>query len=143
MVRPGGVVVISSFGAGLLGELPGRWRERLGTHGVTPGFPPTGRLPTPGAARDLLISAGLEDVAVTLTDVPYMLSDVDQRWADIVAGLEGQPLANLTPDARAQLEVEHRADLAPLFASGPLTVPLPVIVARGVRGIQGATWPQP
>lgn len=143
VVRPGGVVVISSFGAGLLGELPGRWRERLGTHGVTPGVPPTGRLPTPGAARDLLISAGLEDVAVTLTDVPYVLSDVDQRWADIVAGLEGQPLANLTPDARAQLEVEHRADLAPLFASGPLTVPLPVIVARGVRGIQGATWPQP
>ncbi|WP_412028127.1 methyltransferase domain-containing protein [Deinococcus yunweiensis] len=134
VVRPGGVVVLSSFGVGLLGDLPGRWRERLGTHGVTPGFPPTGRLPTQEAARDLLISVGLEDVEVTLTDVSYVLADVNQRWADIVAGLEGQPLAGLTPDARAQVEADHRADLAALFASGPVTVPLPVIVARGMRG---------
>ncbi|GHF53175.1 ubiquinone/menaquinone biosynthesis C-methylase UbiE [Deinococcus metalli] len=134
VVRPGGAVLYSSFGPGLLGTLPGLWRGRLGAHGVTPGFPPLGRIPTLDAARELLVAAGLEDVTVTRTDVPYVLADVEQRWGDIEAGLEGQPLSALSPDSRARVEAEHRAELAPLFADGAVTVPLPVIVARGTRG---------
>ncbi|THF84844.1 methyltransferase domain-containing protein [Deinococcus sp. KSM4-11] len=133
VVRPGGTVVVSSYGQGLMGDLPGRWRARLGAHGVTPGFPPLGRIPNQDAACDLFVAAGLAEVTVEQTDVPYVLPDVDTRWTDIVAGLEGGPLAGFTPEVRSQIEAEHRADLAPLFADGRVTVPLPVIVARGVR----------
>ncbi|GAA0510398.1 class I SAM-dependent methyltransferase [Deinococcus depolymerans] len=133
VVRPGGQVLFSSFGRGLLGALPGLWRARLESHGVTPGFPPLGRIPTPDAARDLLRGAGLRDVQVDSTELPYTLAGVDHRWNEIVAGLEGLPLAGFTPHLRAQVETEHRAELAPLFSGGPVTVPLPVIVARGTR----------
>ncbi|GGS27030.1 class I SAM-dependent methyltransferase [Deinococcus knuensis] len=133
VVRPSGQVVFSSFGRGLLGDLPGLWRARLEAHGVRPGAAPLGRIPTPDAARDLLLGAGLDDVQVDRTDLPYTLACVGDRWDEIAAGLEGQPLAGFTPDLRAQVQAEHRADLAPLFAGGPVTVPLPVIVARGTR----------
>ncbi|OOV14178.1 methyltransferase domain-containing protein [Deinococcus sp. LM3] len=134
VVRPGGSVVFSSFGRRLLGDLPGLWRARLESHGVTPGFPPLGRIPTPEAARDLLLGAGLRDVQVDRTDLPYTLACVGDRWDEIAAGLEGQPLAGFAPSVRAQIAAQHCGlDLAPLFLRGPLTVPLPVIVARGVR----------
>lgn len=133
LVRPGGQVVFSSFGPGLMGELPGLWRERLGRHGVTPGFPPLGRIPTLDAAQELLLEAGFVDVTATLTPVPYTLASPQARWADIEAGLEGQALAGFTPEQRGDLWAEHLTELAPLFASGPLTVPIPVLVARGSR----------
>ncbi|PNY81811.1 class I SAM-dependent methyltransferase [Deinococcus koreensis] len=134
LVRPGGEVVFSSFGPGLMGDLPGRWRERLGQYGVTPGSPPLGRIPTPEAAQELLQSAGFAQIRVSLSALPYTLASPQARWADIEAGLEGQPLATFTPSQQARIQAEHRADIAPLFASGPYTVPVPVLVARGVRG---------
>lgn len=131
VVRPGGRVVVSSFGAGLLGPLPGLWRARLSGVGLKPGAPPLGRLPTPEALADVLRAADLTDVQATLHPLTYTLPDVGARWADIRAGLEGVPLASLPPQEVAALEAAHHADLAPLFGEGPLTVPLPVIVACG------------
>ncbi|GGK97067.1 class I SAM-dependent methyltransferase [Deinococcus radiotolerans] len=131
VVRPGGRVVVSSFGAGLLGPLPGLWRARLAWAGLKPGAPPLGRLPTPEALADVLRAAGLTDVQATLNPLTYTLPDVGARWADIRAGLEGVPLASLSPQEVAALEAAHRADLAPLFAGGALSVPVPVIVATG------------
>lgn len=133
LVRPGGEVVFSSFGAGLMGDLPGLWRGRLGEYGVTPGSPPLGRIPTLEAAQELLRSGGFTEVSATLTPLPYTLSSPDARWNDIEAGLEGQPLAGFTPSEQAQIRAEHLADIAPLFAAGPHTVPVPVLVARGRR----------
>lgn len=131
VVRPGGRVVVSSFGAGLLGPLPGLWRARLSGVGLKPGAPPLGRLPTPEALADVLRAAGLTDVQADLHPLTYTLPDVGARWADIRAGLEGVPLASLPPQQVVALEAAHRADLAPLFEVGSLTVPLPVIVASG------------
>lgn len=131
VVRPGGRVVVSSFGTGLLGPLPGLWRARLAGTGLKPGAPPLGRLPTPEALADVLRAAGLTDVRATLHPLTYTLTDVGARWADIRAGLEGVPLASLPPREVTALEAAHHADLAPLFERGPLTVPLPVIVASG------------
>ena len=99
--------------------------------GLKPGAPPLGRLPTPEALADVLRAAGLTDVRATLHPLTYALPDVGARWADIRAGLEGVPLASLPPQEVAALEAAHHADLAPLFERGPLTVPLPVIVASG------------
>ncbi len=40
VLRPGGEVVFSAFGRGLLGPLPGLWRETLAGEGIKPGAPP-------------------------------------------------------------------------------------------------------
>lgn len=134
VLRPSGQVLYSSFGPGLLGELPGLWRECLGRYGLRPGSPPLGRIPTLAAAQDLLAQAGFTQISADLTPVPYTLASAQARWADIEAGLEGQALAELTPEQRETIQAEHLAELAPLFEAGPLTVPLPMLVARGVKG---------
>lgn len=47
--------------------------------------------------------------------------------------MEGAPLASLPPDVRQQLQNDHMAELEALFAGQALTVPIPVLVAAGVR----------
>jgi len=115
--------------------LPGLWRERLAGEGVKPGAPPLGRIGTVEAAKDLLIQAGFAEVTAELTPLPYTLATPADRWADIRAGLEGLPLAQFTPEVQARLEDEHLAELQPLFAAGPLTVPILLIVARGRKAV--------
>ncbi|MBZ9712355.1 class I SAM-dependent methyltransferase [Deinococcus multiflagellatus] len=140
VLRPGGRLVVSSFGAGLLGDLPGLWRAALGAHGLKPGSPPLGRLPTPQALADVLRAGGLQ-ASAALHPLFYTLPSPQARLADIQAGLEGAPLAGLPAAQRAQLLDEHRAALAPLFAAGPLSVPLPVIVGTGLHLPGDATRP--
>jgi len=133
VLRPGGRVAFSSFGKGLMGDLPGRWRVALEDVGFNPGFPPLGRLPSPDAAAELLRAAGFEEVTVDLRDLPYRLPTPQHRWDDIEAGMEGAPLPSLPPEVRRRLQSEHLAELEALFAGEALTVPVPVLVASGVR----------
>ncbi len=133
VVRPGGRVVFSSFGKGMMGDLPGRWRAALEGVGFHPGFPPLGRLPSPDAAAQLLREAGFGEVTADLQELPYLLPTPQDRWDDIEAGMEGAPLAGLPPEVRRQLQTDHLAELEVLFAGQPLTVPVPVLVATGVR----------
>ncbi|AIZ44069.1 methyltransferase [Deinococcus radiopugnans] len=133
VLRPGGRVAFSSFGKGLMGDLPGRWRVALEGVGFHPGFPPLGRLPSPDAAAELLRAAGFEGITVDLQELPYTLLTPQDRWNDIEAGMEGAPLASLPPDVRQQLQNDHMAELEALFAGQALTVPIPVLVAAGVR----------
>lgn len=131
VLSPGGRVVFSSFGRGLMGELPGLWREELLAYGVKPGSPPLGRIPTLDAARELLEQAGFGQVDAQLTEVPYRLASPQERWADLAAGLEGDPLRQFTPEARAEVESRHLERLQAL--KWPLEVPIPIIVACGVK----------
>lgn len=135
VLRPGGEVVFSAFGRGLLGPLPGLWRERLAEEGMKPGAPPLGRIGTVEAAKDLLVQAGFAEVTAELTPLPYTLATSAARWTDIRVGLEGLPLAQFTSEVQARLEDEHLAELQPLFAAGPLTVPILLIVARGRKAV--------
>lgn len=130
-LKAGGRVEFSSFGRGLMGALPGLWREELLAFGVKPPAPPLGRIPTLEAARALLLGAGFTDIQVSLTEVPYTLGSPQARWADIAAGLEGVPLREFTPGARAEAQQRHLHSLGAL--TWPLTVPIPLIRASGTR----------
>lgn len=134
VLRPGGQVLYSSYGPGLMGDLPGRWRTCLEGHGVQPGFPPLGRIPSLEAAKALLDEAGFEQTRATLHSVPYTLATPAERWRDIEAGLEGQPLKGFAPEQAEQIQAEHLAELQHLFEGEGLTVPLPIILARGSHG---------
>lgn len=133
VLRPGGRVLYSSYGPGLMADLPGRWRTCLERHGVQPGFPPLRRIPSLEAAQALLDEAGFEQTRATLNPISYTLATPAERWRDIEAGLEGQPLRGFAPEQAEQIRAEHLAELQPLFEGGGLTVPLPVILARGVQ----------
>lgn len=131
VLKPGGRVVFSSFGRGLLGALPGLWREELTAYGVKPGSPPLSRIPTLDAAQELLEYSGFEQVQAQLSAIPYVLSGSQARWADIAAGLEGLPLRDFTLEHRAEVEWRHLKRLSAL--EWPVQVPLPIIVASGLK----------
>lgn len=131
VTRPGGVVAFSAFGRGLLGPLPGLWREALEPYGLKPAAPPLGRIPDSETAAALLRGAGLSGVQASRVDLTYTLPDPEARWADIEAGVEGEVLGTLDAGARAELRRAHLATLAPLFATGPLACPLPLLLAWG------------
>ncbi|WP_309572329.1 class I SAM-dependent methyltransferase [Deinococcus sp.] len=133
VLRPGGPVVYSAFGPGMMAPLTRLWAERLGTHGLKSGSLPIGRIASPEVARDLLSGAGFTEIEADLTALPYPVASPEARWADIEAGVEGQPLAAMSPEQRAQLRAEHLTELEGLFGGAPTTVSIPVIVARGVR----------
>lgn len=131
VVRPGGQILFSSYGPGLMGDLPMLWRNCLGRYGVKPGFPPLGRIPSLEAAQELLQQSGLGEVQTQLIPVPYLLPSPAARWVDIESGLEGAPLKTFTPEMRLQIRDEHLTELGELFGGESLTVPLPVVVASG------------
>lgn len=81
----------------------------------------------------MLREAGFADIQADLTVLDYALPSPAARWADIAAGLEGLPLHDFAPETRQRLRVEHLAELEAVFAGGPLTVPIPLIAARGRR----------
>ena len=130
---PGGRVGFTAFAPGLMAPLPAMWAARMKTIDLVPPGPPVGRLPSPEKARDLLDEAGYTQIRAGVEPVPYLLQHPEHRWDDIEAGLEGLQLRELSPEVQADLRGRHLAELAPLFASGPLTVSLPLIVAFGTR----------
>ncbi len=133
VLKPGGRVGFTAFAPGLMAPLPPMWAAALAPHGLKPQGPPIGRLPSPEKARELLEGAGYSDIRAEVDFVPYRLETAEHRWDDIEAGLEGLPLAGMSPEMVADIRVGHLADLQPLFAAGPLTVTLPLIVAFGTR----------
>lgn len=131
VLRPGGQVVFTTFRRGLLGDFPGLWRQRLAGEGLTPGSPPLGRVPDVNSALELLRAAGFVAGQARLAPLPYVVPSAEARWADIEAGLEGDPLRALDAGTVTRLRDAHLHDLAPLFRAGPVTVPVPVLLARG------------
>ncbi|MFC4426236.1 class I SAM-dependent methyltransferase [Deinococcus navajonensis] len=132
VLRPGGTVTFSSFGRGLLGELPGLWRDALSGAGLRPASPPLGRIPSPEAARALLLEAGFEQAEARLLNLHYPLLSPEARWADIELGLEGAPLHGRGAGEVTRWKEAHLAQLRAAF-TWPLTVPVPLIVASGQR----------
>lgn len=95
-------MAFSSFGPGLLGALPGLWRESLAGAGLQPGWPPLGRIPSPEGAQALLQDGGFVPLEAALLDLSYPLPSPEARWTDIEAGMEGAALHDLSAGAQAK-----------------------------------------
>lgn len=132
VLTPGGQLVFSSFGRGLLGTLPGLWREELGSLNLKPASPPLGRIPTPQAAQTLLQDAGFVQVTVQPVPLTYTLSAPAARWQDIALGLEGTVLHSLSAQQQAEVQARHLKRLSAL--PWPQHLPVPLLLARGVCG---------
>jgi ubiquinone/menaquinone biosynthesis C-methylase UbiE len=131
VLRPGGVFAFSAFGSEFLQPLSSLWREQLTRYGVRlPGRPNT-RLNTAESCSDLLRAGGFNQVSARSEELGYYLS-VDQRLAEIAAGLEGLPLAQLDPHKRDNIRAEYSAALQPLAIPQGVYVRLPAIFAFGM-----------
>lgn len=111
VLKNGGQVGFSSFGASFLQPLNDLWAARLEKYEVARGPLPTMRLVDPNTCRDLLSQAGFEEVEAHAEQCGYYLPDVNARWAEMMAGLEGQLLGRLSPDERERVKAEHLEEL--------------------------------
>ena len=124
-------VVFSSFTGPLMSPLPGVWAARLAPLGLKPPVPPAARIGTLEAAQELLTAAGFAELRLEVRSLPLLLTSAEERWVHIVQGLEGLPLRSLPLAEVARLRAEHLAELAPLFAGGPATFAVPLLLAAG------------
>jgi ubiquinone/menaquinone biosynthesis C-methylase UbiE len=131
VLAPGGLVGFSSFGTGFMSPLSNVLSARLEVHGVPLANPPVSRLADPETCKTLLENAGFERVGVVEEQVGYYHKNIEDRWREIMAGLEGIPLSKLSPESREQVKIEHFAELAALETADGLWMNVPAIFALG------------
>lgn len=129
VLRPGGTLLLSAFAPGMLGPLPGLWREELRPLGLKAAGPPLGRVGSTAALHHTLRNAEFGAVRVELRSLAFAYRSVEHRLRHIEAGLEGAALAALPPGERAALLARHGERLAVVFGGRALTVPLPLLLA--------------
>jgi ubiquinone/menaquinone biosynthesis C-methylase UbiE len=131
VLRPGGVFAFSSFGSAFLQPLNEQWNSHLARYGIQPPRMQHLRLPDSAACEQLLREGGFEKVHAQAEDLSYSLPTCDDRWEEILAGLEGLSLASLSPHQREQIRAEYCADVEARSASTGIRVELPAIFAFG------------
>ncbi len=133
VLKPGARAGFSSFGAGFLEPLTTLLSARLEAHGAPPANPPIARLADPDVCRSLLESAGFEPVSVRHEELGYHHRTFEDRWTEILVGLEGVPLGRLSPDVRERVQDEYRSQIAPLFTPDGLRLEVPANFAFGTK----------
>lgn len=128
VLRPGGRVIFTSFGAGLGGEQMGRFWAHVGR--VMPPPPPMKRFDAVECVP-MLTAAGFEDVRVVEEDLDYFVDGVEAWWREVWAGLTRQPLLRLTPEEREAFRREHLEEVADLVTADGMRMPVPAIFAIG------------
>ena len=131
VLKPGGSIGFSSFGVGLFEPLIGLWIDRLKQYGLTPTSLPVKRLETPADCEKVLVEAGLSRIQVQSEQLGYFIPSVSERWNDIITGLEGGPLKQLTPEQRSRIEKEHLEELNALRTPEGLFVSIPALFSWG------------
>ncbi|MFA5837175.1 MAG: methyltransferase domain-containing protein [Bellilinea sp.] len=131
VLKPGGSIGFSSFGTGLFDPLIGLWTNRLKQHGLMPAPLPVKRLETPADCEKVLLEAGLRRIKVQSEQLGYFIPSVSERWNDIVTGLEGEPLKQMTPELRNQIEKEHTEELNAFMTPKGLFVSIPALFSWG------------
>jgi ubiquinone/menaquinone biosynthesis C-methylase UbiE len=134
VLRPGGRVAFSAFGATLFQPMMTMLTDRLQTYGVSlPPRRPRQRLATPERCRDLLQEAGFSDLEVRTEQLGYYLSDANAYWEDTVRwnGSRRDLLSQVPPDKLDQFRAEHLADVSALATDQGIWVDNPCIFALG------------
>jgi ubiquinone/menaquinone biosynthesis C-methylase UbiE len=134
VLRPGGRVAFSVFGATLFQPMRTMFTDRIQTYGVSlPPQRPSQRLTTPAQCQDLLQEAGFRDLEVCTEQLGYYLGDANAYWDDTVRWNGGRRdlLSQLPPDKLEQFRAEHLADVSALATDQGIWVDNPCIFALG------------
>ncbi|GAB4502889.1 MAG: methyltransferase domain-containing protein [Anaerolineales bacterium] len=131
VLKPNGVALFNSFAPSFLQPLRQLWNERLQKHEIKIGSLPIHRIPDAATCQALLREAGFTQIDAHVEQLGYYLPTIEERWKDIVAGLEGMPLLKLPPEQREQIRAEHFAELKNLMTPQGIWVDVPPIFALG------------
>ncbi|GAB4544479.1 MAG: methyltransferase domain-containing protein [Anaerolineales bacterium] len=131
VLKPNGFVLFNSFAPSFLQPLRQLWNERLQKHEIKIGSLPIHRIPDMATCQALLREAGFTQIDARVEQLGYYLPTIEERWQDIVAGLEGAPLKKMSAEQREQIRAEHFAELQNLMTPKGIWVDVPPIFALG------------
>ncbi|MDD2922844.1 MAG: class I SAM-dependent methyltransferase [Anaerolineales bacterium] len=131
VLKPNGFILFNSFEAGFLQPLRELWSARLQKHNVKLGSLPIHRLPDSKTCEQLLRDTGFTKIDVKVEQLGYYLPTEEDRWREIVSGLEGAPLKKMSNEQRGQIHAEHVVDLQDLVTPKGIWVDVPPIFAFG------------
>lgn len=132
VVKPGGRVAFTGFGAQAFQPMLELFRARMESYGV-PFAAAAQRLADPERCRTLLRDAGFEDVDVGMEPLGYHLQCVDEWW-DVVwnSGLRGM-VERLAPGLQTRFRAEHLAEVGALFTGQGLWLNVETVFSAGRR----------
>jgi ubiquinone/menaquinone biosynthesis C-methylase UbiE len=132
VLRPGGLLMLSSFAPGAFEPALAVLRGQLQAAGVA--LPdlvlPWDRLPDAGCVAALLRDAGYRQVEVETVALGYHLRDANQWWEVVQFSALRTLLAPLAPGQRADIEGAQPAALAALAGADGLKIDVNVYLAR-------------
>lgn len=139
VLRPGGQLGFSTFGAGVLEPMSRLFDGRIRSHGIAVPQPtPLYRLNRAAACRDLLQSVGLVDVTTQESQLGYWVPD-EEAWWRIVMSTGFQALVAMLPAGeRQEFEREHKREVNLHVTARGLWIDVPVIVASGSAAYFGS-----
>ncbi|HEX9627095.1 MAG TPA: class I SAM-dependent methyltransferase [Acidiferrobacterales bacterium] len=134
VLRPGGQLMFTSFGAGLMRPMTDLFFARLERYGAAP--PPerlmaAQRLAEPQNCADLLCDAGLGEVEVAREQLGYHLKGAAEWWSVIWNSGLRAPLLRLDDTARERFRAEHLAEVEPLAGESGLWLDVEVLFSSG------------
>jgi ubiquinone/menaquinone biosynthesis C-methylase UbiE len=131
VLKPNGFVMFNTFAPNFLQPLRQLWNERLQKHEIKLGSLPIHRIPDEAACETLLREAGFTQIEIKAEQLGYFHLTAEDRWREIVAGLEGAPLKKMSNEQREQIRAEHIADLQNLVTPKGIWADVPPIFAFG------------
>lgn len=130
-VKPGGRVVVSSFGEGAFAPNVDLFLERIQRYGVAPPEFTWRKVCTEAQFHALFSGAGLRDVQVQRHPIGYLLDDAEMWWRVIwYAGFRGL-VAQLSEPDLARFKQEHLAEIAALHDGQGIPLDIPALFASG------------
>ena len=141
VLRPGGRLLLTTFGATAFEPMAGLLVARLKAAGLPlperqPAFP-WHRLGQPERCRQLLESAGLEDVALERLQVGFHLARADEWW-EVIWHTELRGLVERLPECeQARLRLEHLEEVTALATDDGIWMDVETWLVGGRRPIAG------
>lgn len=133
VLKPGGRIGFSSFGATAFQPLGQRFEERLTHYGIAPAAGIAQRLIDPGVCKALLAAAGFVDIAVRAVQLGYHLHS-EQEWWDIVwnTGFRAR-LEPLSPVQLARFRAHHLEEVRTLATEDGIWLDVATLITTGRR----------
>lgn len=139
VTREGGRVVFTSFAKPAFQPMADLLHERIQEFDVE--LPEQNKtawylMSEPGYCEELLTQAGLEEIEVTIKQMGYHLSSVDDWWEVVWnSGMRGM-VDQLSADDLPQFKKQHLEDISDLLTDKGLWMDVETIFSKGVKPIK-------
>jgi len=135
VLRPGGKVAFSSFGAEFMRPAYGLFLERLTRYDgmELPGPQASARTGTPEKCRALLEGAGFKNIDVVPEQLGAYLRDIDDYWQEVSSTIMKVRLNRFSPAVLEKFRSEHLAEVAPLVTEKGIWIDAPALFSTAIK----------